>query len=207
MFDVVVKSVAVPDALKRGRAADGTSSARRACENPNLQFMFEARKEPNASAVSSGTVIMTAPALSEARSWTRVLTLARPSTAARSLQVRHHVEAPCDLGSLMPRPQRRTNRVEDQAALIRDRRRPGQAGSRREPPAPSTLLHCAASHRPQHGERHDRRNNVEGRQELKNDPKRCGSVDISTAAPTRRLRGYWPRSGRGARPRGLRRSL
>src|SRR5262249_6323646 len=40
------------------RAMDGTSSVRCACEDSNLRFMSEARKEPNASAVSSGTVII-----------------------------------------------------------------------------------------------------------------------------------------------------
>src|SRR5262245_39028212 len=40
------------------RATDGTSSVRRACEDPNLRVMSEARNELSASAASSGTVIM-----------------------------------------------------------------------------------------------------------------------------------------------------
>src|SRR5262245_12068404 len=40
------------------RATDGTSSVSRACEDPNLRVISEARNELNASAASSGTVIM-----------------------------------------------------------------------------------------------------------------------------------------------------
>src|SRR5262245_47981817 len=40
------------------RAMDGTSSVRCAGEDSNLRFISDARKEPNASAVSSGTVII-----------------------------------------------------------------------------------------------------------------------------------------------------
>src|SRR5258708_4060688 len=40
------------------RAANGMSSARRACEDPNRSFISEARKEPRASAANAGNVIM-----------------------------------------------------------------------------------------------------------------------------------------------------
>src|ERR1700730_16773478 len=40
------------------RAKDGTSSVKRACEDPNLRCMSAARNEPKASAVNAGTVIM-----------------------------------------------------------------------------------------------------------------------------------------------------
>src|SRR5262249_54950028 len=44
------------------RATEGTSSASRACDVPNLRCMSELRNEPRASAASSGTVIMASPA-------------------------------------------------------------------------------------------------------------------------------------------------
>lgn len=50
------------------RAKDGTSSLRRACEDPKLRSMSAARNEANASAVNFGTVIMAATAGSDARS-------------------------------------------------------------------------------------------------------------------------------------------
>src|SRR5215510_12911073 len=40
------------------RAANGMSSAKRACEDPNRSFISEARNEPRASAASWGSVIM-----------------------------------------------------------------------------------------------------------------------------------------------------
>src|SRR5262245_32060058 len=40
------------------RATDGTTSVRRACDEPNRCFISVARNEPRASAASSGTVIM-----------------------------------------------------------------------------------------------------------------------------------------------------
>src|SRR5215813_4846763 len=40
------------------RAANGMSSAKRACEDPNRSFISEARNEPRASAASAGKVIM-----------------------------------------------------------------------------------------------------------------------------------------------------
>src|SRR5262249_8962488 len=40
------------------RAANGMSSAKRACEEPNRSFISEARKEPRASAANWGNVIM-----------------------------------------------------------------------------------------------------------------------------------------------------
>src|SRR6516165_6528886 len=40
------------------RAANGMSSAKCACEDPNRSFISEARNEPRASAASSGSVIM-----------------------------------------------------------------------------------------------------------------------------------------------------
>src|SRR5215831_12344924 len=40
------------------RAANGMSSAKRACEAPNRSFISEARSEPRASAASAGSVIM-----------------------------------------------------------------------------------------------------------------------------------------------------
>src|SRR5262249_22433782 len=40
------------------RAANGISSAKRACEDPNRSFISEARNEPKASAASADSVIM-----------------------------------------------------------------------------------------------------------------------------------------------------
>src|SRR5262245_58679574 len=40
------------------RAANGMSSAKRACEDPNRSFISEARNDPRASAASAGNVIM-----------------------------------------------------------------------------------------------------------------------------------------------------
>jgi hypothetical protein len=39
-------------------AKDGISSARAGFDDPNLRLMFEARKEPNASAANSAIVII-----------------------------------------------------------------------------------------------------------------------------------------------------
>jgi len=58
VLDVVVRRVAVANALEREPGSRWNSSVKRACEAPNLRVMSEARKEPKASAANSGTVIM-----------------------------------------------------------------------------------------------------------------------------------------------------
>src|SRR5262245_27316925 len=56
-----------------GRAKDGTSSVKRACEDPNLRCMSAARNEPKASAVNAGTVIMADSGHAGVRSGARTL--------------------------------------------------------------------------------------------------------------------------------------
>ena len=46
------------NAASSRKRANGMSSAKRACEDPNRSFISEARNEPRASAASAGNVIM-----------------------------------------------------------------------------------------------------------------------------------------------------
>jgi hypothetical protein len=57
MLDVVVESIAIPDAFKR-QAGGERDEFKRTCEDPNRSFISAARKEPRAPAASSGSVIM-----------------------------------------------------------------------------------------------------------------------------------------------------
>src|SRR5262245_17389427 len=65
------------------RAMDGTSSVRCAGEDSNLRFISEARKEPKASAVSSGTVIIDR---------SRLAVLVRPLRDVTKLENPRHVQ-------------------------------------------------------------------------------------------------------------------
>src|SRR5262249_13956158 len=58
MLDVVVQASLLPMHSSVSRAANGSNSAKRACELPNRFFISDARNEPKASAASSGNVIM-----------------------------------------------------------------------------------------------------------------------------------------------------
>jgi hypothetical protein len=61
VFNIVIERIAITDASRASLAAVGINSVKAASVDPKRRVIRSARKDPKASAASSGTVITVSP--------------------------------------------------------------------------------------------------------------------------------------------------